>query len=912
MRDLNGWAEWAIALGHQPAEQLPQHSLDALESAQAEVLRSLKIDSEVVGELPLPLEPHSHLSGAAWLPGGQLMLADEFRHCLYRIDLEAADVEVIGERGSQPGQFWYPRNPAWTAGKLWLCDSWNHRLQCWDPQQDSWRAFGQMGDGPGCWNEPHQLLSDQAGGLLVVDRCNHRLVQVDADGRSFRPLGQPDDSSSTRHDYPTHLTRTPDGMLLLLDRHGQRIQCWSMQGGGSTTAARVVLGPRVADFACRGPLLVVTEECRSELRLLTRMGTPLVTFSLPGAGEPLLLAPRPEDAENTLLLLQGRQLIRLNLPALSRTTTELAAALLPAFDDTQLIPLAAELAQDMPDEVIDLLRQRILQADLPLDEARQARLLCPGLIEGWQHEGRLADEEAGYTDQLIDALEQLELLTTRFRDSMFEVYAGAVLERPSQQLSRYCELENQLRGARQSLLEHSQGPASMLARLRFLVALDGDEAWTVVDGEGQVLQILTELNRLSQRLLDHQEWLIEHRQACPGGLPQSWPFEFRGMYFSEHQYHWKSARMPDVLGQLADHLEQAMLALSTVTVKRSIQLEHGQLLALEGLRLAWWSRRIFCELGAASSVGQTESLSQTARLWCEMGHYRTQIASCLKGASVEPETLAAMPGLEQVASIELTCQRPMSMLVLSDGYLLCDVSQYPADTTLIQLDREGAERASYSSKELGFPCCFNLWQVGEEVGGCSLEGSVFRLDTSSGKAAGLDLPAVTHAFNYDRDPDGNQLLLDCIQDEPGFAAHLVSAEGEHLAQLSDPDGVLAPWGTTFLSDGTVLMADYRARTIWRWAWRSSQLLVFHRGSAYCCSQPRRNPLDGSVWFADLGDLIQLDDEGMFQARHPISSGSAGVVYDLRFSEEQGTLRLHVLYLMPAMIKVYEITTPGQD
>ncbi len=119
-----------------------------------EFLDSIPIDA--------PGDPILKIHSLAWADDGRVYLSDEFNHRVLIVDGNA--VTVVGARGGEPGQFWYPRGLC-LAGKgadrkLIVCDAWNHRIQRFAPSGEFIDSFGSIGDGDDRFHEPVAVIGD--------------------------------------------------------------------------------------------------------------------------------------------------------------------------------------------------------------------------------------------------------------------------------------------------------------------------------------------------------------------------------------------------------------------------------------------------------------------------------------------------------------------------------------------------------------------------------------------------------------------------------------------------------------------------------------------------------------------------------------------------------------------------------
>lgn len=113
----------------------------------------------------------------------------------------------IGGPGAGPGEFRYPRGLCVLgagpdgATRVFVCDSWNHRIQVFDDEGRFQCAFGASGTGSGQFDVPSDVClvtprfggedADAAGPLLAVaDRWNCRVQVFTLDGVALGSVGR--------------------------------------------------------------------------------------------------------------------------------------------------------------------------------------------------------------------------------------------------------------------------------------------------------------------------------------------------------------------------------------------------------------------------------------------------------------------------------------------------------------------------------------------------------------------------------------------------------------------------------------------------------------------------------------------------------------------------------------------------
>jgi sugar lactone lactonase YvrE len=147
---------------------------------------------------------------------GQIYIIDQDKNKLYKMSQEGDLLDIIGITGSFSGEFKEPKYMIYNDNKLYIADTWNHRIQVmndegkiikiitasffgpkgmtvynnklyvadtgnhtikiFDKEFKQTDAIGTSGKGKGEFNEPTGLTSDDKGNIYVVDSRNNRIV----------------------------------------------------------------------------------------------------------------------------------------------------------------------------------------------------------------------------------------------------------------------------------------------------------------------------------------------------------------------------------------------------------------------------------------------------------------------------------------------------------------------------------------------------------------------------------------------------------------------------------------------------------------------------------------------------------------------------------------------------------------
>jgi DNA-binding beta-propeller fold protein YncE len=123
-------------------------------------------------------------------PDDSLFIVDNPNGWIYRLDEKGDLVEVIAERGTEPGQMQYPTFIALTGGRdVFVTDTMNSRVQRFDGAGVSAGVVGEKGFGIGQFIRPKGVAIDGSGFLYVADSYLNVVQVFDTEGEFAALLG---------------------------------------------------------------------------------------------------------------------------------------------------------------------------------------------------------------------------------------------------------------------------------------------------------------------------------------------------------------------------------------------------------------------------------------------------------------------------------------------------------------------------------------------------------------------------------------------------------------------------------------------------------------------------------------------------------------------------------------------------
>ncbi|HEX4440878.1 MAG TPA: flippase activity-associated protein Agl23 [Thermoanaerobaculia bacterium] len=152
---------------------------------------------------------------------GFLDVADTGNKRIVRLDAEGHVASTWGGAGTEPGRFVEPVGLATDpAGRIWVADTGNHRIQVFEFDGAFVRQFPVNG-WKDFYTEPY-LAAGPSDSVFATDSWKGRIAQYDANGalsRSFKAEGLKS---------PTGIVIDPFGRIVVSDRGTDRIYSWSL------------------------------------------------------------------------------------------------------------------------------------------------------------------------------------------------------------------------------------------------------------------------------------------------------------------------------------------------------------------------------------------------------------------------------------------------------------------------------------------------------------------------------------------------------------------------------------------------------------------------------------------------------------------------------------------------------------
>jgi uncharacterized protein (TIGR03663 family) len=148
-------------------------------------------------------------------------------HCNLETNQGCTDPDGSGPLLPGDGQFREPWGIAVSNdGRVYVADTWNHRVQCFDTNGTflvKWGASGESMDMGGVFYGPRDVAVDASGRVYVTDTGNERVTVFDADGRFLNQWGS-EGIVPGQFAEPVGIAVDAEGNIYVADTWNRRVQ----------------------------------------------------------------------------------------------------------------------------------------------------------------------------------------------------------------------------------------------------------------------------------------------------------------------------------------------------------------------------------------------------------------------------------------------------------------------------------------------------------------------------------------------------------------------------------------------------------------------------------------------------------------------------------------------------------------
>ncbi len=152
-------------------------------------------------------------------------------HCVKRFTFRGKLVSSVGTKGSGNLQFDTPLalacNPA--NQKVYVCDTFNNRIQVLNNNLTFCSTFGTKGTGPGQFSCPTGVTIDKSGNIFVADYHNNRVQVFSPDAEFLREIKQ-QRAGQEELKGPVSVCLDADDSLYVLESNVYRVSVFNKEG----------------------------------------------------------------------------------------------------------------------------------------------------------------------------------------------------------------------------------------------------------------------------------------------------------------------------------------------------------------------------------------------------------------------------------------------------------------------------------------------------------------------------------------------------------------------------------------------------------------------------------------------------------------------------------------------------------
>jgi tripartite motif-containing protein 71 len=206
-------------------------------------------------------DPTKPPGGGIAVYASYVYVADSGNDRIERFNLSGGEPLEWGTKGSDPGQFSYPRALAANATEVLVSDDDNHRIEKFNPEGAYEGAVGSNGTTGARFGFPYGIALDAAGNVYVADDINHRIVKLNP-ALAFLAEWGGFGSKPGQLAFPRGLASDPAGDTYVADTANDRIQVYDPEGhllrtlGASARGPGPLTGPRGLAIDPSGRLFV--------------------------------------------------------------------------------------------------------------------------------------------------------------------------------------------------------------------------------------------------------------------------------------------------------------------------------------------------------------------------------------------------------------------------------------------------------------------------------------------------------------------------------------------------------------------------------------------------------------------------------------------------------------------------------
>jgi len=177
-------------------------------------------------------------TGLAILQNDKVVVADagNCRICIYS-GVDGSFIRTFGRKGRSPGQLNCPNAVTCRGERIFVADTYNHRISVHRADGGFLTSFGAKGSKEGEFDRPIGIATTLEGNIVVADTWNHRLQIFDLEGQFLKQIGKRG-SGPGEFQCPCSVALDSRGRLFVCDLDNKRVQVLTQEGEFVTAFGR--------------------------------------------------------------------------------------------------------------------------------------------------------------------------------------------------------------------------------------------------------------------------------------------------------------------------------------------------------------------------------------------------------------------------------------------------------------------------------------------------------------------------------------------------------------------------------------------------------------------------------------------------------------------------------------------------
>ena len=231
-------ALWGMAVNKKGEILIAEESRHCISifSPTGEKLRSFGSQGSGPGQFNAP-------QGVTVDDDGNILVVDCLNHRIQKFTSDYKHITSVGSYGSNPLQFDRPVSVSISpiTKKIAISD-WNHQVQIINPDLTFHSSIGSYGSGNGQFDRPYDTAFDSAGNLYVTDAWNNRIQVFNPEGQFLRQFGKLGNGDGEL-DFPAGISIDSDDTVYVNEYNNCRVSVFTHEGNFLTSFGSQGDGP---------------------------------------------------------------------------------------------------------------------------------------------------------------------------------------------------------------------------------------------------------------------------------------------------------------------------------------------------------------------------------------------------------------------------------------------------------------------------------------------------------------------------------------------------------------------------------------------------------------------------------------------------------------------------------------------